>query len=117
MTVAILKVRDVIPTRPDYNEEVETPIGQLGTSGRLFYSDVSSRVSEGDYLIEVVWDRQAAEVVQRGQIVAVQHVYEINHLEARRGEGGELSHYRMAVHDIDIDTAWFAQQLAVRPST
>jgi len=96
VALKIIKIRDSFRRFADAAMLKGTPIGKIGEDEKLVYCLPSVRpITTGDYLLEVLFDKSGRPAP--GNIIDVTGMYEINQVEAQRGEGGELSYYRLGV--------------------
>ena len=109
-----LKVRNSQVGRANTEEQQETALGAIGANDQHYYCGPGVSPHELDLILEVTWS--SPDVLTRGRVQAVHRVYQINHIDTKRGEGGELAFYRLGVHDLDIDVRWLTTILRDRPT-
>lgn len=107
VSLRVIKIRDSFRRFADHDMMTGSPIGKIGEDQKLIYCLPSVRpITAGDYIFEVLWD--ASKKPAPGNILDVTAVYEVNQVEAQRGEGGDLSFYRVGVQRQKI-ASWLSK--------
>jgi hypothetical protein len=101
VSLNVIKVRDSFSRYPDSLQIKDTPVGEIGEDIKRYFCLPSARpIGEGDLILEVIWSEVGTRAPTHGNILSVMSIYEINHVDYQRGEGGELAQYRLGVHGI-----------------